>query len=305
MATPPAAIAVRVPRRGSRMRTLERALGGRAAVFGAALLALLVLLAILAPLVAPHDPEQIDSARVLAGPDLAHPFGSDQLGRDVLSRVLFGLRTSLGVAIGSVALAMLVGVPLGLVAGYRGGWVDSLIMRPIDLLLSLPALLLAVSLIAILGEGSIVAGVAIAIIYLPILARVVRSSTLVVRERPYVTAARARGASPLAVMARHVLPNAIGPALVQATVLIGFAIQVEAALAFLGLGAQPPTPSLGLMLLDGYQVLQQAAWVDIFPGLAIALAVAAFLLIGDGLRRVYDPYGVGELAAETSGAVNE
>jgi peptide/nickel transport system permease protein len=293
MTTPAVAISV-APRR-SGLRRLERALGGRAALIGAALLALLVLLAILAPLIAPHDPEQIDSARVLAGPDLSHPFGSDQLGRDVLSRVLFGLRTSLGVAIGSVALAMLVGIPLGLLAGYRGGWVDSLIMRPIDLLLALPALLLAVSLIAILGEGSLVALVAIAIIYLPILARVVRSSAIVVRERPYVTAARARGASPLAVMTRHVLPNAIGPALVQATVLMGFAIQIEAALAFLGLGAQPPTPSLGLMLLDGYQVLQQAAWVDIFPGLAIAIAVIAFFLIGDGLRRVYDPYGVGEI----------
>ncbi|HMI68812.1 MAG TPA: ABC transporter permease [Solirubrobacteraceae bacterium] len=295
MATSPAAIAVHAPRRASRVRRLERVLGGRAALIGAGILAALVLLAVFAPLIAPHDPEQIDSARVLAGPDLSHPFGSDQLGRDVLSRVLFALRTSLGVAIGSVALAMLIGIPLGLLAGYRGGWVDSLIMRPIDLLLALPALLLAVSLIAILGEGSLVALVAIAIIYLPILARVVRSSAIVVRERPYVTAARARGATPLAVMRRHVLPNAIGPALVQATVLMGFAIQIEAALAFLGLGAQPPTPSLGLMLLDGYQVLQQAAWVDIFPGLAIALAVISFFLIGDGLRRVYDPYGVGEV----------
>ncbi len=294
MATPPVAMPARVSQRESRLHALARVLGGRAAVLGAGLLALLVLMAILAPLLAPHDPEQIDSARVLAGPDLAHPFGSDQLGRDVLSRVLFALRTSLGVAIGSVVLAMLVGVPLGLLAGYRGGWVDTLIMRPIDLLLALPALLLAISLIAILGEGSLVALVAIAIIYLPILARVVRSSALVVRERPYVTAARARGASPVAVMTRHVLPNAIGPALVQATVLMGFAIQIEAALAFLGLGAQPPTPSLGLMLLDGYQVLRQAPWVDIYPGLAIALAVVAFFLIGDGLRRVYDPYGVSE-----------
>jgi peptide/nickel transport system permease protein len=160
-------------------------------------------------------------------------------------------------------------------------------------------------LIAILGKGSCVALVAIAIIYLPILARVVRSSVLVVRERPYVTAARARGASDLAVMTRHVLPNAIGPALVQATVLMGFAIQIEAALSFLGLGAQPPTPSLGLMLVDGYQVLQQAPWLDIFSGLAIAVTVIAFFLIGDGLRRVYDPYGVGDLAAEPSGGVGE
>lgn len=292
-AVQPEAFAVRA--RPSRRGRLEHAVGGRAALVGVVLLAVLVLVALLAPLLAPHDPEQIDPRRVLAGPDLAHPFGSDQLGRDVLSRVLFAFRTSLAIAIGSVALAMLVGVPLGLVAGYRGGWIDTLIMRPVDLLLALPALLLAVSLIAILGEGGLVALVAIAIIYLPILARVIRSSVLVVRERPYVVAARARGVGPFGVMTRHVLPNSIGPVLVQATVLMGFAIQIEAALAFLGLGAQPPTPSLGLMLLDGYQVLQQAAWVDIFPGLAIALAVISFFLIGDGLRRVYDPYGVGEV----------
>jgi peptide/nickel transport system permease protein len=278
------------------MRRLERRLGGRGALVGVAMLGALVLVALLAPLLAPHDPEHIDSARVLAGPDAGHPFGFDQLGRDVLSRVLLAFRTSLAIAIGSVGLAMAIGVPLGVLAGYRGGWLDSLIMRPIDLLLALPALLLAVSLITILGEGSTVALVAIAMIYLPIIARVVRSSVLVVRERPYVTAARARGATPLAVMLGHVVPNAIGPVLVQATVLMGFAIQIEAALSFLGLGAQPPTPSLGLMLLDGYQVLQQAPWVDVYPGLAIAVAVIAFLLIGDGLRRVYDPYGVAGVA---------
>jgi len=288
-----------LPRVRSRRRRLERALGGRPALVGAAVLAVLVLVAVLAPVLAPYDPEQIDGTRVLAGPDLAHPFGSDQLGRDVFSRVLFAYRTSLTVAIGSVLLAMLVGVPLGLVAGYRGGWVDTVLMRPIDLLLALPALLLAIALITVLGEGSLVALVAIAIIYLPILARVVRSSTLVVRTRPYVIAARARGVSAPATMVRHVLPNAIGPGLVQATVLMGFAIQIEAALAFLGLGAQPPTPSLGLMLLDGYQVLRQAPWVDIAPGAAIALAVTSFFLIGDGLRRVYDPAG---LAEETGGA---
>lgn len=281
-------------------RTLERRLGGGVALAGAVVLGLLILVALLAPVLAPYSPEAIDSNRILAGPTLAHPMGSDQLGRDVLSRVLFAFRASLAVALGSVGLAMLVGVPLGVVAGYRGGWLDTLIMRPVDLLLALPALLLAVSLIAILGEGGLVALVAIAIIYLPILARVVRSSVLVVRERPYVTAARARGASSLAVMWRHVLPNAIGPGLVQATVLMGFAIQIEAALSFLGLGTQPPTPSLGLMLFDGYQVLQQAPWVDIYPGLAIAVTVVAFFVIGDGLRRVYDPYGVGDLVPEAA-----
>ena len=277
---------------GARARRASLALGGRAGTIGALLLALLILVAILAPVLAPHDPEQIDAARVLGAPTWAHPLGSDQLGRDVLSRLLFAYRTSLVVAIGSVLLAAAVGIPLGLVAGYRGGWADAVIMRPLDMVLSLPALLLAVSLIAILGQGAGVALVAIAIIFLPILARVLRSSVLVVRERPYVAAARARGVTDTATMVRHVLPNAIGPALVQATVLMGFAIQIEAALSFLGLGAQPPTPSLGLMLLDGYQVLQQAWWVDVFPGVAIALAVIAFFLIGDGLRRRYDPAGM-------------
>jgi peptide/nickel transport system permease protein len=282
------------PRSRSQLSRLERTLGGRGGLVGAGILLVLVLVAVLAPLLAPHSPEQIDAARVLAAPDLSHPFGSDALGRDVLSRVLYAFRTSLAISIGSVALAMLAGVPLGLLAGYRGGWVDAVLMRPLDMLLALPALLLAVSLVSILGPGSFVVLVAIAVIYLPILARVLRSSVLVVRERPYVLGARARGVGALGVMVRHVLPNAVGPVLVQATVLMGFALQVEAALSFLGLGAQPPTPSLGLMLLDGYQVLQQAWWVDVFPGLAIALTVVAFLLIGDGLRRRYDPAGVAE-----------
>jgi peptide/nickel transport system permease protein len=277
---------------GMRVRRSSKLLGGRAGVIGAVILGLLILVAILAPVLAPYDPEQIDTARVLGSPTWAHPLGSDALGRDVLSRLLFAYRTSLEVAIGSVLLAAAVGIPLGLTAGYRGGWVESVIMRPLDMVLSLPALLLAVSLIAILGQGAGVALIAIAIIYMPILARVLRSSVLVVRERPYVAAARARGVTDNATMVRHVLPNAIGPALVQATVLMGFAIQIEAALSFLGLGAQPPTPSLGLMLLDGYQVLQQAWWVDVFPGVAIAIAVIAFFLIGDGLRRRYDPAGV-------------
>ena len=279
---------------GTRVHRASLALGGRTGTVGAVLLAILILIAILAPVLAPYDPEHIDTARVLGAPTWAHPLGSDQLGRDVLSRLLFAYRTSLIVAIGSVLLAAAAGIPLGLVAGYRGGWVDSVIMRPLDMVLSLPALLLAVSLIAILGQGAGVALIAIAIIFLPILARVLRSSVLVVRERPYVAAARARGVTDTTIMVRHVLPNGIGPALVQATVLMGFAIQIEAALSFLGLGAQPPTPSLGLMLLDGYQVLQQAWWVDVFPGIAIGLAVVAFFLIGDGLRRRYDPSGMAE-----------
>jgi peptide/nickel transport system permease protein len=275
-------------------RRRQALLGSRTGKIGAAVLLILVSIAILAPLIAPHDPDAIDPGRILGAPNLAHPFGSDALGRDVLSRVMFAYRVSLSVAVGSVVLAFVVGVPLGLFAGYHGGWIDSLIMRPIDMLLALPALLLAVALIAILGPGSVIALLAIAVIYIPILARVVRSSTLVVSAQTYVEGARARGASSLRILRQHVLPNALGPAIVQATVLMGFALQIEAALSFLGLGAQPPTPSLGVMLADGRDVLTQAPWAEVFPGLAIAITVLAFNLLGDGLRRRLDPRGVAE-----------
>lgn len=286
-ATIPAVAAARRSRR--RLEPLARRVGGREALFGLALLVVLVAVAVLAPLLAPHDPETIQSERILGAPDLAHPFGSDALGRDVLSRVMFAFRVSLGVAFGSVALAFVVGVPIGLVAGFRGGRIDGLLMRPLDLLLALPALLLAVALIAIIGPGAPVVLLAIALIYLPIIARVMRSSVLVVRTQPYVDGARAHGRSELGVMVEHVLPNGLGPVLIQATVLLGFAIQIEAALSFLGLGAQPPTPSLGIMLNEGRDVLTQAPWVEVFPGLAIALTVLACNLVGDGLRRRLDP----------------
>lgn len=279
-------------RRPSAGRRLVRRAGGWEALAGLVIVVSLLLMAILAPVIAPYDPEAISSDRILAAPDIAHPFGSDSLGRDVLSRVMYAFRVSLLVAIGSVAVAFALGAPIGLVAGFRGGWVDGLVMRPLDLLLALPALLLAVAMIAILGPGAMIALLAIAIIYLPIIARVVRSAVLVVREQPYVDGARARGASELSIMIRHVLPNSLGPALVQGTVLMGFAIQIEAALSFLGLGAQPPTPSLGIMLSDGRDVLTLAPWVEIFPGLALALVVLGFNLVGDGLRRRLDPRGM-------------
>jgi peptide/nickel transport system permease protein len=275
-------------------RTIWRrgVLASRKGRIGFVILLALVAIALFAPLIAPHDPNTIDASRILAPPDLAHPFGSDALGRDVLSRVIYAYRVSLGVAVGSTLLAFLVGVPLGLYAGYHGGWVDTAIMRPIDMVLALPALLLAVALIAIIGPGSNVALLAIAVIYMPILARVIRSSTLVVAGQTYIEAARARGTSSTKIETRHVLPNAIGPAIVQATILMGFALQIEAALSFLGLGAQPPTSSLGVMLADGRDVLTQAPWVEIFPGLAIAITVLAFNFFGDGLRIRLDPTGV-------------
>jgi peptide/nickel transport system permease protein len=277
-----------------RSRTIWRrgVLASRKGRWGFGIVVVLLAVAVFAPLLAPHDPNAIDASRILARPDLAHPFGSDALGRDVLSRVIFAFRVSLGVAVGSTMLAFVAGVPLGLYAGYHGGWVDTAIMRPIDMVLALPAMLLAVALIAIIGPGSSIALLAIAVIYMPILARVVRSSTLVVVAQTYIEAARARGTRSRTIIARHVLPNAIGPAIVQATILMGFALQIEAALSFLGLGAQPPTSSLGVMLADGRDVLTQAPWVEVFPGLAIAITVLAFNFFGDGLRARLDPAGV-------------
>ena len=230
----------------------------------------------------------------LGAPDFVHPFGSDVLGRDVLSRVIYGLRVSLLVSVSAVAASLAVAAPLGLAAGYFGRWVDTGISRSLDMILIFPAMLLAVTFIAILGPGGLIAAIAIAVIYLPILARVMRTSTLVVSQHEYVAGARARGASHLRVLATHVAPNALGPVIVQASVLSAFALQLEAGLSFLGLGTQPPTPSLGGMLADGRDVLTQAPWVEVFPGLAIVVAVLAFAFLGEGLRRIFDPLGVAE-----------
>ena len=266
----------------------------RLMIAGAALLAGLAFLALAAPLIAPYDPEAVEVRRVMGAPDLLHPFGSDVLGRDVLSRVIYGLRVSLIVSLSAVAGSLAIAVPLGLVAGYFGRWTDSVISRGLDLILVFPAMLLAVTFIAILGPGSVVAAIAIAVIYLPILARVMRTSTLIVSRNDYVTGARARGASHWRVLLSHIAPNALGPVIVQASVLSAFALQLEAGLSFLGLGVQPPTPSLGGMLAEGREVLIQAPWVEIFPGLAIVVAVLAFTFLGEGLRQAFDPKGVAE-----------
>ena len=260
-------------------------------IAGGGVLGILAVAAIAAPLISPYDPETIDSLQVMGAPGLAHPFGSDVLGRDVLARVIYGLRASLLVSFSAVAAAFLLAVPLGLIAGYFGRWADSAISRTLDMILVLPAMLLAITFIAILGPGSTVAALAIAVIYLPILARVMRTSALVVTRNDFVAGARARGASHLRVLISHVAPNALAPVVVQASVLSAFALQLEAGLSFLGLGTQPPTPSLGGMLADGRDVLGQAPWVEIYPGLAIVAAVIGFSLLGEGLRRAFDPEG--------------
>jgi peptide/nickel transport system permease protein len=259
------------------------------AVVGAGLVILLVILALSAPLTAPHEPETMDFDAPLSGPTLKHPFGADNFGRDVLSRLLFGYRISLAVVLGSVGIALLVGVPLGLVAGYFGGRLDNLIMRPMDVLMAFPAIVLVVALAGLLGTHTAVMILAVAVVYVPICVRVMRGSALEVSRELFVEGARARGASDARLMLRHVLPNALSPVLIQASILMGIAILIESALSFIGLGTQPPTPSLGLMLAEGKVFMREAPWMVVFPGLAIAGAVLGFNLLGDGLRELLDP----------------
>ncbi len=258
-------------------------------VTGLSLLMIVMVVATIIPLVWPYGPEQIVTDDSLMSPNWHHLFGADNLGRDVFVRVADGYRISLAVAAGSILIALAIGVPLGLVAGYFGRTVDSLIMRPLDVLMAFPAILLAIMVTAALGTGTGVVMLAIGIVYVPIIARVMRAATLVVRREPFVEAALARGASVDRVLLRHVLPNCMGPVIVQASLLMGIAILLEAALSFVGLGVRPPTPSLGLMLSDGRDFLSNAPWMMLAPGLAIMVLVLSFNLIGDGLNRMLDP----------------
>ncbi len=262
---------------------------------GLSIIGAIILIAVVVPLVWPYGPTDIVTDDALTPPSLHHLFGADNLGRDVFVRVADGYRISLSVAVGSILLALAIGVPLGLVAGYAGGVVDGIIMRPLDVLMAFPAILLAIVVTAILGTGTGVVMLAIGIVYIPVIARVMRASTLVVRREPYVEAARARGASHIRILVRRVLPNSIAPVIIQASLLMGIAILLEAALSFVGLGVRPPTPSLGLMLADGRDFLSNAPWAMIAPGVAIMLLVLSFNLIGDGLNRLLDPRGGGKV----------
>jgi peptide/nickel transport system permease protein len=231
----------------------------------------------------------MDTTAPLNRPSLNHFFGTDNFGRDVYSRTLYGYRASLTAAVGSVFIALLFGIPFGLVAGYLGSLVDNLIMRTMDVFLAFPAILWVIALVGVLGTNTEVLALAIGVIYVPIIARVMRSATLTVKSADFVDSARALGGAEASIMLRHVLPNAISPVIVQASILMGIAILIEAALTFIGLGTQPPDPSLGLMLSDGRGIMQEAPWVVIFPGLAIVAAVLGFNLLGDGLRDLLDP----------------
>ncbi len=267
----------------------RRFLRHRLAMVGASIVLLLVILGAFGRIIAPYDPLGMDFGALFAPPSWAHPFGTDEFGRDIFSRVLYGARISLQVAFIAVGISGTFGVLLGLIAGFLGGWIDELVMRIMDVLFAFPAVLLAITVMAILGRGVGNAMVAIAIVYVPIFARVTRGAVLSVRGREYVTAARALGKNPLGIMLRHVLPNAIGPIIVQTSLSLAFAILAEAALSYFGLGTQPPDPSWGRMLSEGRGFLQQAPWMGIFPGLAIMVSVMGFNFLGDGLRDLLDP----------------
>jgi peptide/nickel transport system permease protein len=256
---------------------------------GAVIVALFLAVTAAAPLLAPYDPIAADFNSVLAPPDRAHLLGTDDIGRDILSRIIHGSRISLQAGLFTVAVALTVGLPLGLVAGFFGGRVDSVIMRSLEVVLSFPTLVLALGITAILGPKLSHALFAIGIVFVPHFARLLRGQVLTVREHDFVTAARALGGSDGRLMVRHVLPNCLAPLLVQSSFSVSFAILTEAALSFLGLGTQPPTPSWGIMLAQGRGYLEQAPWLGAFPGLAIFITVLGFNLLGDGIRDALDP----------------
>jgi len=268
---------------------LRRIKKNRAALLGGFIVLLLVATAILAPVVSPYSPIEKDMPRQLRVPDSRNLLGTDELGRDILSRIIWGSRMTLQVGIISVGIGLVIGVILGAISGYYGGLIDNMIMRMMDIMLAFPSILLAIAIMAILGPGLENAMIAVGIVAVPTYARLVRGLVLSVREMDYVEAAKAIGNIDIRVLLRHVLPNTLAPIIVQSTLGIGNAILEAAALGFLGLGAQRPFPEWGLMLSDGRNFIYNAPHVATFPGLAIMLTVLGFNLLGDGLRDALDP----------------
>jgi ABC-type dipeptide/oligopeptide/nickel transport system permease subunit len=275
--------------RARRWTVLRRAARARLAPFGAAVLALSVLLALAAPLVAPYDPLAQNLGNTLAPPDRVHLLGTDNVGRDVLSRVIWGTRVSLVAGLVSVVLAGVAGSGLGVVAGYCGGRIDGLVMRVMDAVLSFPPLVLALALGAVLGAGLGGVLLALGVVYTPTFARLMRGQVLTITARDYVDAARGLGASGWRVALRHVVPNAINPIVVQASLSVAFAILAEASLSFLGLGVQPPQASWGSMINAGRGYLQQAPWIVFGPGAALFVTVVGLNFVGDAVRDALDP----------------
>jgi peptide/nickel transport system permease protein len=291
------AVALRGAEPGGGLRGMAR-VTGRALranplmAIGAGLAVLLLVVAIFAPVLSPHPTDAgtaTHPTQALLAPSADHPFGTDHVGRDILTRVLYGARTSLRIAALVLVLAALVGVPLGIAAGYFGGWIDDVIMRVTDVFLAFPALLLSLALAAVLTPSVGNATLAIAVTWWPWYARLARGAATQVAGRGYIESARALGVSPLRILGRHVLPNATTPVLVQMSLDVGGIILTAAALSFLGLGAQDPTPEWGLMVSQGQGYLNTQWWFPVFPGVAIVIAALAFNLLGDGLRQALDP----------------
>ena len=262
------------------------------AVLGLIIILLIVVIAVLAPVLAPYPDQGRGSSNLeerLEAPSREHPFGTDRQGRDMLSRVMYGARIPLIVSFGVTSVVVLVGVPLGGIAGYYGGVLDEVIMRITDVFLAFPSLVLAIAMVAFLGPSLRNVMIAIVISWWPWYTRLVRGIAISLRQRPYVEAAKTMGVSDLHIVMRHILPNAIGPVIVQITLDIGTVILATAALSFVGLGAKPPTPEWGLMVAEGREYILSQWWYGTFPGLAIFILVLAFNLVGDGLRDVLDP----------------
>lgn len=283
------ALALR-PAVGPRMPYVLRQLLRRPlALLGLAVLTAVVAMAVFAPLIAPHDPYEQDISQAFAGPSWSHPMGRDHLGRDIFSRVIFGSRTSLQVAMGAVGFAVAVGVILGMLGGYFGGAVDAVIMRVADAVLAFPGLLLTIAIAALLGTGLQPLIIAVGVTGVPNYARLLRGNVLATKNRDYVEAARALGAGHLRLMLWHIWPNSLQPIIVQATLGAGFATLIAAGASFLGVGAQPPTPDWGLMISTSHQYVFSHPWLSVPPGIAIMLTVLGFNLLGDGLRDALDP----------------
>ncbi len=286
---PTEAIAAAVKSRGLAAETFARIRKNPGAIAGLIVLTAIIACALLAPVIAPHDPILQDTQAIRQGPSWNHPFGTDNFGRDVLSRVIYGGQHSLPVGLIAVGIAGVVGVITGLLAGYYGRWVDTITMRIVDMMLAFPGILFAMSIVAILGTSLFNLMLAVGISSIPEYTRVVRGSVLSTREMEYITAARVSGANGRTIMLRHILPNILPPIIVLATLGIAGAIILGSTLSFLGLGIQPPTPEWGNMMSDGRTMMRHFWWVSFFPGLVISLTVIGFNLLGDGLREAADP----------------
>jgi peptide/nickel transport system permease protein/oligopeptide transport system permease protein len=277
------------PGTGLLARTVARVLRKPEGIFGTVVLSLLVTVALLAPQIAPHDPLEIGADIPLAAPSGNHWFGTDDLGRDVLSRVIFGARISLSVSFLSALAAFLLAVPLGMMAGYLGGNTDAMISRLFDTLFAFPGILIGIALAAALGAGILNVVVAVAIINIPSLGRLTRVAVMAQKHQEYILAGRALGATQLRIISRHILPNIIPPLMVQLTVLMAGAVLLEAAFSVLGLGSRPPSPSWGTMLDNGRNFLAQAPWLGFFPGLAITMMILGLNALEDALRVALNP----------------